>query len=112
MGIPYSPKSFSAPSSEKVSKTVEPANSIDSFLDSNSDEEIPEGFIKPGVVRRSRQLCLEKGIGVRRIPPFRKRVVLLPPLPIARQSSSGDTPVNGKQVRFFTNVLCHEYQSY
>ena len=74
--------------------------------------EVPEGFIKPGVVRRSRQLRLEKGIGVRRVPSFRKRVVLLPPLPISRQQDRTRDANKEKQVRFFTNVICHEYQSY
>ena len=76
------------------------------------EEEIPEGFIKPGVIRRSRQLRLENGIGVRRVPSFRKRVVLLPPLPISRQQDRTQDPNKEKQVRFFTNVICHEYQSY
>ena len=76
------------------------------------EEEVPEGFIKPGVIRRSRQLRLEKGIGVRRVPSFRKRVVLLPPLPISRQQDRTKDPNKEKQVRFFTNVICHEYQSY
>ena len=76
------------------------------------EEEEAEGFIKPGVVRRSRQLRLEKGIGVRRVPSFRKRVVLLPPLPISRQQDRTRDANKEKQVRFFTNVICHEYQSY
>lgn len=75
------------------------------------EEEVPEGFIDPGVVRRSRVLRSEKGVGLRRVPSFRKRVVFLPPLPVATKKTLRESSEK-KQVRFFANVICHEYRSY
>ena len=48
--------------------------------------------------------------GSRTVPPFRRRVVLLPPLPVTMGAESSDG--EKKQVRFFANVICHEYRSY
>ena len=72
-------------------------------------EEVPEGFIDPNVVRRSRALR-NRRFGSRTVPPFRRRVVLLPPLPVTTGAESSDG--EKKQVRFFANVICHEYRSY
>lgn len=71
-----------------------------------------EGFISSGTVRRSKLLGMRKGIGFRSIPPFRKRVVSLPPVPIVTQNGLMERRGAEKQVRFYTNVICHEYQSY
>ena len=76
------------------------------------EEEVPEGFIDPGVVRRSRVVRGEKGVGFRRVPSFRKRVVFLPPLPVATKKTLRESSEEKKQVRFFANVICHEYRSY
>ena len=70
---------------------------------------MPEGFIDPSVVRRSRALR-NRRFGSRTVPPFRRRVVLLPPLPVTTGAESSDG--EKKQVRFFANVICHEYRSY
>ena len=115
-----SSQSSQLPQSSQFSQSSQPSQSVSHDIlngfyspeDEEEDEEVPEGFIKPGVVRRSRQLRLEKGIGVRRVPSFRKRVVLLPPVPISRQQDRAKDANREKQVRFFTNVICHEYQSY
>ena len=72
-------------------------------------EEVPEGFVDPSVVRRSRALR-NRRFGSRTVPPFRRRVVLLPPLPVTTGAESSDG--EKKQVRFFANVICHEYRSY
>lgn len=75
-------------------------------------EEVGEGFISSGAVRKSRLLGMRKGIGFRNVPPFRKRVVSLPPVPIVTQNGLLERRGTEKQVRFYTNVICHEYQSY
>ena len=87
---------------------VSPQDNIP-FTQPSPREEVPEGYIDPNVVRRSRVLRNGR-FGSRMVPPFRRRVVLLPPLPVATgmESSSGEK----KQVRFFANVICHEYRSY
>lgn len=122
LGIPFNSPANPSNSQEKPTQPV--TNDILSGFyspeieneneneEEEDEEEVPQGFIKPGVVRRSRQLRLEKGIGIRRVPSFRKRVVLLPPLPISRQQDQRKDSTKEKQVRFFTNVICHEYQSY
>lgn len=91
---------FSLPSPQIITPTV--------TLPS-PQEEVPEGFIDPSVVRRSRALR-NRRFGSRTVPPFRRRVVLLPPLPVTMGAESSDG--EKKQVRFFANVICHEYRSY
>lgn len=81
-------------------------------LSNMTQEEITEGFIQRGAIRKSKLLELGKGIGLRHVPPFRKRVVSLPPVPIVTQHGLQEQTGGEKQVRFFTNVICHEYQSY
>lgn len=103
--------SHSLPSSPiKQAFSFEPTT-IPSFVD-EKQEDCPEGFIRPGVVKKSKLLGVGKGIGFRSIPPFRKRVVSLPPVPIVTQQGLLEQSGTEKQVRFFTNVICHEYQSY
>ena len=97
---PHDTIPFSLPSPQIITPTV--------TLPS-PQEEVPEGFIDPSVVRRSRALR-NRRFGSRTVPPFRRRVVLLPPLPVTTGAESGDG--EKKQVRFFANVICHEYRSY
>ena len=133
-GIPSSPvisvsKSTSLPEFEPTSLHGEEAgfassapsdtqssSLLDLFEDTKAEESdedaIPKGTVLPGVVRHSRLPQLNGGIGFRSIPPFRRRVVFLPALPIVTSQSVRDQPVERKQVRFFTNVICHEYTSY
>ena len=86
-----------------------PQDTKTTFTLPSPQEEIPEGFIDPNVVRKSRVLRSGR-FGSRTVPPFRRRVVLLPPLPVATGAESSDG--EKKQVRFFANVICHEYRSY
>ena len=97
---PHDTTPFSLPSPQIITPTV--------TLPS-PQEEVPEGFIDPSVVRRSRALR-NRRFGSRTVPPFRRRVVLLPPLPVTTGAESSDG--EKKQVRFFANVICHEYRSY
>ena len=97
---PHDTTPFSLPSPQIITPTV--------TLPS-PQEEVPEGFIDPSVVRRSRALR-NRRFGSRTVPPFRRRVVLLPPLPVTMGAESSDG--EKKQVRFFANVICHEYRSY
>ena len=97
---PHDTTPFSLPSPQIITPTV--------TLPS-PQEEVPEGFIDPSVVRRSRALR-NRRFGSRTVPPFRRRVVLLPPLPVTTGAESNDG--EKKQVRFFANVICHEYRSY
>ena len=97
---PHDPTPFSLPSPQLIT----PAVTLPS-----PQEEVPEGFIDPSVVRRSRALR-NRRFGSRTVPPFRRRVVLLPPLPVTMGAESSDG--EKKQVRFFANVICHEYRSY
>ena len=96
---PHDTTPFSLPSPQIIT----PAVTLPS-----PQEEVPEGFIDPSVVRRSRALR-NRRFGSRTVPPFRRRVVLLPPLPVTMGAESND---GKKQVRFFANVICHEYRSY
>ena len=111
LGIPFSPSEALGVVPPSIAKMTPPDNSESPRIVTEKEEIVPEGFINPKVVRRSRQMRMEKGIGYRSIPPFRRRVVFLPPLPIATCKSL-EKPQEGKQVRFFTNVICHEYRSY
>ena len=97
---PHDTTPFSLPSPQIIT----PAVTLPS-----PQEEVPEGFIDPSVVRRSRALR-NRRFGSRTVPPFRRRVVLLPPLPVTTGAESSDG--EKKQVRFFANVICHEYRSY
>ena len=63
-------------------------------------------------VKKSRIARMERLLGKRTVPPFRRRVAFLPPLPLATAQNASEKPGDGKQVRFFTNVICHEYRSY
>ena len=63
-------------------------------------------------VKKSRVARMERLLGKRTVPPFRRRVAFLPPLPLATAQNASEKPRDGKQVRFFTNVICHEYRSY
>ena len=63
-------------------------------------------------VKKSRVARMERLLGKRTVPPFRRRVAFLPPLPLATAQDASEKPKDGKQVRFFTNVICHEYRSY
>ena len=100
LSSPHDTTPFSLPSPQIIT----PAVTLPS-----PQEEVPEGFIDPSVVRRSRALR-NRRFGSRTVPPFRRRVVLLPPLPVTTGAESGDG--EKKQVRFFANVICHEYRSY
>lgn len=114
------PFSLSSPQTSKPSSLSSPHDTTPFSLPSpqiitpavtlpSPQEEVPEGFIDPSVVRRSRALR-NRRFGSRTVPPFRRRVVLLPPLPVTTGAESGDG--EKKQVRFFANVICHEYRSY
>ena len=114
------PFSLSSPQTSKPFSLPSPHDTIPFSLPSTQiitpavtlpspQEEVPEGFIDPSVVRRSRALR-NRRFGSRTVPPFRRRVVLLPPLPVTMGAESSDG--EKKQVRFFANVICHEYRSY
>ena len=114
------PFSLSSPQTSKPFSLPSPHDTIPFSLPSTQiitpavtlpspQEEVPEGFIDPSVVRRSRALR-NRRFGSRTVPPFRRRVVLLPPLPVTTGAESNDG--EKKQVRFFANVICHEYRSY
>ena len=114
------PFSLSSPQATKPFSLPSPHDTIPFSLPSpqiitpavtlpSPQEEVPEGFIDPSVVRRSRALR-NRRFGSRTVPPFRRRVVLLPPLPVTTGAESSDG--EKKQVRFFANVICHEYRSY
>ena len=114
------PFSLSSPQTSKPSSLSSPHDTTPFSLPSpqiitpavtlpSPQEEVPEGFIDPSVVRRSRALR-NRRFGSRTVPPFRRRVVLLPPLPVTTGAESSDG--EKKQVRFFANVICHEYRSY
>ena len=114
------PFSLSSPQTSKPSSLSSPHDTTPFSLPSpqiitpavtlpSPQEEVPEGFIDPSVVRRSRALR-NRRFGSRTVPPFRRRVVLLPPLPVTTGAESNDG--EKKQVRFFANVICHEYRSY
>ena len=114
------PFSLSSPQTSKPFSLPSPHDTIPFSLPSpqiitpavtlpSPQEEVPEGFIDPSVVRRSRALR-NRRFGSRTVPPFRRRVVLLPPLPVTTGAESSDG--EKKQVRFFANVICHEYRSY
>lgn len=114
------PFSLSSPQTSKPFSLPSPHDTIPFSLPSpqiitpavtlpSPQEEVPEGFIDPSVVRRSRALR-NRRFGSRTVPPFRRRVVLLPPLPVTMGAESSDG--EKKQVRFFANVICHEYRSY
>ena len=114
------PFSLSSPQTSKPSSLSSPHDTTPFSLPSpqiitpavtlpSPQEEVPEGFIDPSVVRRSRALR-NRRFGSRTVPPFRRRVVLLPPLPVTMGAESSDG--EKKQVRFFANVICHEYRSY
>lgn len=108
--VSSSSNSHSLPSSPIKSFQFD-STAVPSFVD-EKQEDCPEGFIRPGIVKKSKLLGVGKGIGFRSIPPFRKRVVSLPPVPIVTQQGLLEQSGTEKQVRFFTNVICHEYQSY
>ena len=109
--VSNSTNSHSLPSSPIKQAFQFDSTAIPSLVD-EKQEDCPEGFIRPGIVKKSRLLGVGKGIGFRSIPPFRKRVVSLPPVPIVTQQGLLEQSGTEKQVRFFTNVICHEYQSY
>lgn len=111
LSSPQTSKPFSLPSPHDTTPFSLPSPQIitPAVTLPSPQEEVPEGFIDPSVVRRSRALR-NRRFGSRTVPPFRRRVVLLPPLPVTTGAESGDG--EKKQVRFFANVICHEYRSY
>ena len=111
LSSPQTSKPFSLPSPHDTTPFSLPSPQIitPAVTLPSPQEEVPEGFIDPNVVRRSRALR-NRRFGSRTVPPFRRRVVLLPPLPVTTGAESGDG--EKKQVRFFANVICHEYRSY
>ena len=111
LGIPFAPSENLGVVPPSIARMSPPEKPESPRIVTEKEEIVPDGFLNPKVVRRSRQMRMEKGIGYRSIPPFRRRVVFLPPLPIATCKSL-EKPQEGKQVRFFTNVICHEYRSY
>ena len=111
LGIPFAPSENLGVVPPSIACMSPPEKPESPRIVTEKEEMVPEGLVNPRGVRRSRQIRMEKGIGYRSIPPFRRRVAFLPPLPIATCKSL-EKPQEGKQVRFFTNVLCHEYRSY
>ena len=111
LSSPQTSKPFSLPSPHDTTPFSLPSPQIitPAVTLPSPQEEVPEGFIDPNVVRRSRALR-NRRFGSRTVPPFRRRVVLLPPLPVTMGAESSDG--EKKQVRFFANVICHEYRSY
>ena len=111
LSSPQATKPFSLPSPHDTTPFSLPSPQIitPAVTLPSPQEEVPEGFIDPSVVRRSRALR-NRRFGSRTVPPFRRRVVLLPPLPVTMGAESSDG--EKKQVRFFANVICHEYRSY
>ena len=111
LSSPQTSKPFSLPSPHDTTPFSLPSPQIitPAVTLPSPQEEVPEGFIDPNVVRRSRALR-NRRFGSRTVPPFRRRVVLLPPLPVTTGAESSDG--EKKQVRFFANVICHEYRSY
>ena len=111
LSSPQATKPFSLPSPHDTTPFSLPSPQIitPAVTLPSPQEEVPEGFIDPSVVRRSRALR-NRRFGSRTVPPFRRRVVLLPPLPVTTGAESSDG--EKKQVRFFANVICHEYRSY
>lgn len=111
LSSPQTSKPFSLPSPHDTTPFSLPSPQIitPAVTLPSPQEEVPEGFIDPSVVRRSRALR-NRRFGSRTVPPFRRRVVLLPPLPVTTGAESSDG--EKKQVRFFANVICHEYRSY
>ena len=111
LSSPQTSKPFSLPSPHDTTPFSLPSPQIitPAVTLPSPQEEVPEGFIDPSVVRRSRALR-NRRFGSRTVPPFRRRVVLLPPLPVTMGAESSDG--EKKQVRFFANVICHEYRSY
>ena len=111
LSSPQTSKPFSLPSPHDTTPFSLPSPHIitPAVTLPSPQEEVPEGFIDPSVVRRSRALR-NRRFGSRTVPPFRRRVVLLPPLPVTMGAESSDG--EKKQVRFFANVICHEYRSY
>ena len=111
LSSPQTSKPFSLPSPHDTTPFSLPSPQIitPAVTLPSPQEEVPEGFIDPSVVRRSRALR-NRRFGSRTVPPFRRRVVLLPPLPVTTGAESNDG--EKKQVRFFANVICHEYRSY
>ena len=111
LSSPQATKPFSLPSPHDTTPFSLPSPQIitPAVTLPSPQEEVPEGFIDPSVVRRSRALR-NRRFGSRTVPPFRRRVVLLPPLPVTTGAESNDG--EKKQVRFFANVICHEYRSY
>ena len=87
--------------------------------DDEDDEDsrviIAEGFQASSTLRHNRQMRL-LGLGNRTIPPFRRRVAFLPPIPLETAKTikvkQQSRVKEEKQVRFFTNVIRHEYKSY
>ena len=83
--------------------------------DDDEQVEVAAGFQISPILRRNRQMRL-LGIGHRTIPPFRRRVAFLPPIPLETAKSiqlkKQRKEKEEKQVRFFTNVIRHEYKSY
>lgn len=98
--------SYSLPNSPSGSFVTSDSFNIPSLP--SPQEDIPEVVIKSGVVKKSKPI----GIGFRAIPSFRKRVVSLPPVPIVTHKGLLEERGKEKQLRFYTNVICHEYQSY
>lgn len=119
MGVVTSVETSTSPSqpssSIKTSIPLETFITPDSpsvYLDSVTQDDIPEDPIQPSIVKKSKPSEVGRGIGFRSIPPFRKRVVSLPPVPIVTHQGLLEQRGKEKQVRFYTNVICHEYQSY
>ena len=95
--------------------SVDLVDPVDSVMTGNSprDEEGErEKFPPSSIIKKSQIFGIRKELGFESLPPFRKRVVFLPPIQIVTQRRLLEQRGREKEVRFFTNVICHEYQSY
>ena len=91
--------------------TLTTTNPISPMTSPTNPIRIPDASVD-AKVKKSRIARMERLLGRRTVPPFRRRVAFLPPLPLATAQNANERPRDGKQVRFFTNVICHEYRSY
>ena len=95
--------------------SINPEDPVESTLAGTSprDEEGErEKISSSAIIRKSQLFGIRKELGFESLPPFRKRVVFLPPIQIVTQRRLLEQRGREKEVRFFTNVICHEYQSY
>ena len=89
--------------------------SLDDIATSSSprdDESEREKLPPSAIIKKSQLFGIRKELEFKSLPPFRKRVVFLPPVQIVTQRRLLEHRGGEKEVRFFTNVICHEYQSY